>query len=464
MDKYKSLKGILTLLILASTLFVMSGCQNQNNQTEYRLENGCRYLYDFNYLITFMEDTSPYFGVVYRNSGVDIRQTAVEAMERIASNPDMDESILFDELFDLFIPLMGIAHALILDYSSFHHNRILYGSEFFANNNTFGVGNLFSIFSAEALESANSIGFYQRQTERGWKPSFNEEEFFSHLFESWVDPSNFPAHPASDGAVATYIIEEGRIAYMNIPSFFRQNSEVERANLFDFYAYIQEYEHLIIDIRNNTGGFSVLWENDIMLPLGGDLPSVPLYTFFSDSEMGQMFARMYTENHLQRRRIMGSAGMLSFMSNYPRPLPIAEFAGEGRIANINQNDLQNLGYVVPMTQSVGNLRPEWYVPNVHFQGQIWLLINPLNGSSSSLFARHAKDTGFATLVGEQTSGNFGGGASRIFISLPNTGIVATWDTGYKTDIYGNSWEEFRVTPHYENRQGLDALQTALWLI
>ena len=71
----------------------------------------------------------------------------------------------------------------------------------------------------------------------------------------------------------------------------------------------------------------------------------------------------------------------------------------------------------------------------------------------------------ATVVGESGGGHFADpGLTTTFFSLPNTGIIIRYDVGYPVCRYtGRSLEEGAV-PHFFNRPGLTALETALALI
>ena len=104
-----------------------------------------------------------------------------------------------------------------------------------------------------------------------------------------------------------------------------------------------------------------------------------------------------------------------------------------------------------------------YIPDTSFDGKVWLLTNGNNYSGGALFARHAKEMGFATLVGEQTGGAYTTSAG-MFFALPNTGIILRWDIDYLTDSEGRALNEFPTTPHHLNRPGMDALETVLKLI
>jgi len=96
-----------------------------------------------------------------------------------------------------------------------------------------------------------------------------------------------------------------------------------------------------------------------------------------------------------------------------------------------------------------------------FDGQIWLLTGPNMMSATQIAAWVAKDTGFATLVGDITGGAYGG--PRTFVTLPNSGIAFQMDLFYVTDRHGRPLEAGTI-PHYFNREGMDALATVLAMI
>jgi len=121
-----------------------------------------------------------------------------------------------------------------------------------------------------------------------------------------------------------------------------------------------------------------------------------------------------------------------------------------------------LVYGVRFYQRMSNIR-ERQVNRHPFHGRIWLLTDNRVGSAAALFAEQAKRTGFATLVGEPVLVAITIPTTRRF-ELPNTGIIVQWDVDYFTDEFGRALEEFPTAPHYFNRDGYDALETALQII
>lgn len=427
------------------------------------------FLSDFDYLMQTMEDTFPYFGVAERKLGVDIRALGRETRAMIENYPysleghanemgialedmpDLDEhifwSIIHHEFFSHFMPF---AHAGPLNfglYNTFKPSYTSLRSSYYTDNNN------------DVFTNPVSLRFYQEQ-----------EVLFNTLAENQADLFQFifRQKPPTGGSrslrhmVETEIIEEGKIAYLKVANFanFNLNTMVE---LRSFYRDIQEYEHLIIDIRDNQGGNVDFWRMFIMKalwPEGKNMPDMPLYAFYLDSKLGKTFG----EDNVQT-----TAKYSTYIPQMDKLLSAREMIEENNLSHINEEDVEDLAYGVRFSTSIGNIE-EQHIRQFGFReilspfdGEIWLLTNENNFSSASLFARHAKEMDFATLVGDKTGGAYTAYGGAHF-ALPNSGIILRWDIDYLTDGDGRALNEFTTTPHHFNRSGMDAMETVLQLI
>ena len=95
-----------------------------------------------------------------------------------------------------------------------------------------------------------------------------------------------------------------------------------------------------------------------------------------------------------------------------------------------------------------------------FHGRIWVLVGDAVYSASESFSIFCKDTGFATLVGTQTSGD-GIGIDPIFLQLPNSGILVQFTALFGLNADGSSNEETGTTPDIVSADGENPLVTAL---
>jgi len=257
--------------------------------------------------------------------------------------------------------------------------------------------------------------------------------------------------------VSTSVLEEGRIAYLSINSFMTSEYETEyqTEQILSFYEDIQGFEHLIIDLRRNGGGHVSYFYEAILSPNIPDNIVMNLFVFMQFGDYNTEF-----KHHITQWWV--SSNLLNYM--YPagaRLRPSSLILRYNDIPEINLQDMERMEYGFRTNKLIRPARLERFDFEPAFDGKIWLLTHPLMGSATEISARIAKNSGFATLVGERTSGCFGG--MRIFIALPNTGILFQMDLFYVTDQYGRPLEA-GTYPHHFNKEGLCALETVLWLI
>ncbi|MCL2420244.1 MAG: S41 family peptidase [Defluviitaleaceae bacterium] len=241
--------------------------------------------------------------------------------------------------------------------------------------------------------------------------------------------------------VTTSIIEPDRIAYLHIASF-RNNLELDSEILFPFYEAIQDFEHLIIDLRGNGGGFANAFPSNVLSMLIDEPIYLSYFEFFIASERTATF-------FANPPSIAGGW--------HQRTIPAIQLVKEKGLTAFNPADLALLDYA--MIFSIDYFPAETNIP---FSGDIWMLVDGESASASETAASIAMASGFATVVGEPTAGVTG--VLYTFAALPSTGILFRIDLGYTVDAYGRSIEEFGVIPQILNAPGLDALETVLAII
>ncbi len=427
------------------------------------------FLSDFDYLMQTMEDTFPYFGVAERRLGVDIRALGRETRAMIENYPyslegranelgisleempDLDEHIFWSIIrHEFFSDFFGLGHAIPFDYRRYTSSKPSYTSL---------ISSFYTVNNYDVFTNLVPQRFYQEQQALFNILAENQADLFQFIFrqEPPAEKSNSPRP-----MLETEIIKEDRIAYLKVANFanFNLNTMVE---LRSFYRDIQEYEHLIIDIRDNEGGNVNFWRMYIMKalwPEGKNMPDMPLYAFYRDSELGKAFG----EDNVQT-----AAKYSTYIPQTDGLLTVKEMMELYNLPHINEDDLEDLAYGVRFSTSISNIEDQhirqfgFREISYPFDGEIWLLTNENNFSSAALFARHAKEMEFATLVGDETGGAYTANGGAHF-ALPNTGIILRWDIDYLTDRYGRALNEFTTTPHHFNRPGMDAMETVLQLI
>ena len=244
-----------------------------------------------------------------------------------------------------------------------------------------------------------------------------------------------------EGNVTTEIIEEGRIAYVHIDSFM-SNPTFDSEVLFPFFEEVQDFDHLIIDLRGNTGGWANYFEDFIMAML-------------IDSPVEARFNEFLTANAVGNREY--EFALANEMVPVDELLLADDFVNEQTFPYLNEADFESLTYVIPWHFEI-----EPREDNIPFAGEIWLLVDHMSGSASELAAMMSMYSGFATVVGVPTRRVTP--TQTTHVSLPNTGIVFRIDLGYIIDDLGRSLEEYGVTPDIVIEPDSDALDVVLDLI
>ena len=248
-----------------------------------------------------------------------------------------------------------------------------------------------------------------------------------------------------EGNVTTEIIEEDRIAYFQIDSFIG-NPTFDSEVLFPFFEEVQDFEHLIIDLRGNTGGWPVYFEQYVMAML-------------IDSPVEARFNEFFTSGAATREEIEHSLEwpITGRTTKADEILLADDFVNEEALPYFNEADLEILTYMIPW-----HIEIEPREDNTPFAGEIWLLVDNWSGSASEFAAMKSIYSGFATVVGVPTRRVTP--VQTLQISLPNTGIMFRIDIGYLIDDLGRSLEEYGVIPDIVTEANRDALNVVLDLI
>jgi len=426
-------------------------------------------LSDFDYLVSKILEVAPTQNIIYRRVGISAEEFFELGRQMLYSNEPLPSLLsafaperwaeaqsdtlylaadyLFTFLILLSIELGGLGHMTVQE-------------EFMVEQLSFALAYTMYVGETQLTEAEwheiEAYGFCPEAIQRMFDASFEfarlQYEIFNTPSVLWfydIDPSAFDFDidisevmgTMDEDNITTQSLEPGRIAYLHIASFFN-NMALDSETLFPFYAQIQDYEHLIIDIRGNGGGWANSFPSNVISMLIGESITYTYYEFFIASDL--------TADFFANPSSMGGGFLYDI-------LPISQFLQTRNMYQFNRNDLELLDYAI--IWSVEHFPAE---NNLPFEGKIWLLVDGGSASASELAANASIGTGFATVVGEPTAGITG--VVYTFAALPNTGILFRIDLGYTVDRYGRSIEEFGVIPQVLNAPGTDALETVLALI
>ncbi|MDR2167326.1 MAG: hypothetical protein LBE35_05690 [Clostridiales bacterium] len=411
-------------------------------------------LYDFDHMVQFTLENSVWDNIIYRRLGINFHDHVARTRAAIYN--------MTPKLFPVFPPLIPLHEPI--DARAIAANYLLPLLIFDFSMPLEGIGHLGprDLMMYEIILTAFYQGYHLTDEEDRHllgATLLNLEQYlhpsavwFYGEFDIDLDAEEHP-FPDVPGNIATEIIVPGEVAYLRIHTFMA-NPYFDEEVFLPFLQEVQDYNHLIIDLRSNMGGLMNYFPAYVFTRLLAEPIASESWEFYTGGARAlaaleatmPLFELALTEDP----EIYG--GLIELYK-----LPIEEFLAIRELPYFNQQDRERFAYaifgsslIVPAEDSIA------------FDGKIWMLIDGMTASASSLAALTMDLTGKGTLVGENTSGVMA--ALHAYIALPNTGIIWRVDLGHFTDAYGRSLEAYGIAPHVRNREGLDALGTVLALI
>lgn len=215
-------------------------------------------------------------------------------------------------------------------------------------------------------------------------------------------------------------IVDGRIASIYIPQMINDTKiQYDRELIKNYLKEVQNYQAMVIDIRGNGGGSSNYWHRFLLPEILGEPYEVTWYNFYKDGD--------YIKKYFQKSKMTPQKIRQLDKSNLP---------------NLPEEVEETFTYYTPIHLEV--------IPaedSIGFKGNIYLLIDDNVYSSAEMLAAFAKDTGFATLIGEQTKGD-GIGSDPLLAMLPNSGYVFRFTKAMGVTEDGTCNEEHPTIPDY----------------
>ena len=145
-----------------------------------------------------------------------------------------------------------------------------------------------------------------------------------------------------------------------------------------------------------------------------------------------------------------------FINNVFAPSDLHPIAELPDLPKLNRDGLDAATHFVESTLHVDPAEER-----AAFHGRVWLLVGPMVYSASESFSVFCQATGFAALVGTQTSGDGIGALNPVLMRLPNSGILIQYTMMFGLNPDGSSSEEAGTTPDVLSPAGEPTLVTAL---
>ncbi|MDD7400962.1 MAG: S41 family peptidase [Clostridiales bacterium] len=288
----------------------------------------------------------------------------------------------------------------------------------------------------EVFENPHVLGFYnlvEEEREPGVEPHIDIPD---NLYTEF--------HPEADWS------------YLYINSFLNQNMD-DQDILADFFMETegQGIGNVIIDLRDNEGGYNDYWLLNIVAPNIKKALQVENFGLYKESPWTQACLDYYAsstyEEDLVELKEAGPLPTLIFSWNRrPDPLP--------RMPKLVKEDIDDLEEAF---QETIRIAPSTDQPL--YTGKIWILSGPLSYSASEYFISFAKRTGFAKIVGEESGGD-GSCVVTLYNALPESGLIIRYNALYGLNPDGSPNEDQATQPDFPIAEGQDALNLAVELI
>lgn len=397
-------KNGMAVALFLCLILVAGGFWLLNREQEPRLDVISRKdaLEDYDYLWETLEENYPFFGVAERKYGLDIQQMKQEYRQQLEG---MGKEIDFLEFYQLMEKCVG-------QFREAGHLYLYSPDVYFQSKEENElVMQVMNQTSNPLL--ANRMDVYNN-------PEVQQQyEFLQQHSEE--EPNRTLEH---DGEMSSNLILErknDKILYMKIKSFAGSYlGEEPRKEIVEFLRQYADTPYLVIDICGNGGGYSNYWSDYIVSPNIVEFTAAPYFYITPYGAKSEKWMKIDGKDCSQL------SDQLEELYQFPK---------------INIDDLKNIRYYGQEAYYVSPKSQEKL-----YKGQIFLLVDGRTGSAADAFAYFCKQTGFATVLGQENAQGTGPGGNFAMDQLPHSNLLFHYRPILALDMDGAAIEEFGVAP------------------
>ena len=355
---------------------------------------------DYEFFWGFIKEGYPFTEVLERN-GVDLEKIKEEWQPKLKDIETKSQYLTFyGELCAEITQNKPVGHLHPIDYR--YYNKV--------------YKTYYPCVNKDGTENELIKDFYSAQPSGAWVRTI------------WNDVQRIEG-------ITTYIVEEGKIACLRIDSFSITDQEKRKKFLNDVKVFLEktkDHKHLIIDITRNGGGDRYFWMYITGLLLKDN---AAFYRY-----------GLYTENKYTKELL-----------EYIFKIGNIEIINKDKIPNVkNTNTAHKNGCKIRET-----IKKIDGITNSIDERKIWLLVSSKSHSAADQFAGFCRQTGFATVVGENTAGAGMSVIGPLPIPLPKSGALILFDSTYALNTEGMSNTEFGTAPDIHVKDGQVPMQACM---
>lgn len=362
---------------------------------------------DFDYFMTLIKKDYPYLDINQRLNGIDFLDNEENYWMMVRNVKTKAE---FAVKLESIMSYLNNGHSNLFSLDDNNETRNMF-YRIYSDILQRG-GSLRTTYQpwVETLERKESLALY------GPLPSLGDSD------EQTGNTSTVNKEEVSLNNVKTKVIENGKVIYIKIDGFNYFNEQVDQPIIHDIIKNNLSAKALVIDIRENGGGSTEYYEQLIVEPLLKKSLTVTQYTLMRTG------------------------------FNNKRYVDAISKANPGEVRPVSELDPKKFPNAKPEVFSKFDTftrDTKTYSPKNSFgyKGNVYVLVSSRVFSASESFASFCKNTGFATLIGEQTGGD-GIGIDPALFCLPNSGILGRYPLQYGMMSNGEANEEVKTQPDY----------------
>lgn len=351
---------------------------------------------DYDFMWETLEKNYPFFELVYRKYGVNRKNMYSFYKQKLDALETCEVEVFYDFLTNCLNEFRFVGHLSVCDVETYNIFMDCYTDGPFAR----------------VLNSPEVVNTYEKMAAGKEKTP--------------EDSNSKTDKPDSVFRLKYY--EDVPVIELN--SFYcttEEEEEMKAQKVSELLKKCADSENIIIDLRHNPGGSTVVWEDGILPYLGRNEFTITAYSACINGEVNQT---MFPINFETEKEYIQNQYVKYEVETYP----ISEIEKLSDLSGLPMEELNVLDFerfdFLIKTRMQFNMD---YSENWKIKGKLWILVDSRTASAAIDMAYFFQRAGLATIVGPNQAGRVGGvilPPSHVCFSLPNSGILIQYNPYY----------------------------------